>query len=365
MTTRLRDVLNDIAGDVTPVDLTAAVQSRTRRIRWGRRAAAGGAALTVAATVGLVTVVLPTWEDGGRVVDVPQTSPSVAPLVEPIDLDTAVAGTLSSAVSVFVVDRDDLGVVPVAVDADGEAVVLDVEVPDQVEALRLSADGTRVFMLGSTQVTVADLTTGEVAYTTSRAQKQPFATSIDGTTLYTFAPHEGAAPQAPEAPIWRLELIDVTTGEVTGTDYRTQRSNIDSTLWPAPDGTTVFVRYADSMRDQRTSRIDLVSATVTYAQDYTALPIERLVWSPDASVLLAEMSSSVRVLEPTTDIGNVVATISKPGTLVGFNGNETLVWWRSVADGVELQETDLLGGPVGDPTLVSVTGTVLQLAGAG
>lgn len=366
MTTRLHDVLNDIAGEVSPPpDLTAQVSSRARRIRWGRRAAAGSAALTVAATVGLVTIVLPSWDDGRTGFDdLPQTSPTVAPLADETDLDAAVPGTVDAATAVYLVSHDDGSVVPVAVDAKGAAITLDVPVPPGIELLQLSTDGTRAFMLGVGQVTVVDLTTGQVAYTDVRDPKQPYGMSPDGSSLLTFERDPDAVVDLGVASLWRLERVDVATGEVTDGGYATQRNSIESTLWPAPDGQTLFMRFHDSARDQRTHRIDLTTGTVTFSEVYTALPIERLVWSADATVLLAEMSSSVRVLEPTAEIGRVTATLRKTGTLTGFHGNDQLVWWRPVAGGVELQETDLSGAAVRAPRLVTVTGTVLRVATA-
>jgi hypothetical protein len=363
MSGRLHDVLEDIAGDLAPVDLTAAVSARAKRLRWARRAAAGSTALGVAATVGLVSLVLPSGQaPSGPDVIPPMTTPTIAPLADGVDLDAAAFGTVESASAVVVVNGDD-GLLAVAADlATGAATALPVDVPADANDVQLSADGTRALVVGQTQAVVVDLPSGETM-TYDRAVDQPYALAPDGASIFTVvqvAEETGVADPAQ----WQLMQVDAMSGDETPTPYLVSRNKAAAQVWPAPDGETVFLRYEGALRDPRTHRIDLASGAVTFSEPYTSLSIQDLRWSSDGSVLAAEMASSLRVLEPTDEIGRLLETVGKVGTPMGFVGSDRLAWKVPIPDGAELVITDLTGLTVGTPTRLLTSGTVVAMATA-
>ena len=363
MTRQLHDVLNDIASDVPPTDLVAGVATRATQIRWMRRAKAGGAALALAAVVGVVTVGLPSWQQSTRPDrDVISTQPTAPLLATEIDLDAAQHGVLDETTGLAVVEDADGTRRTIALDIEsGLAVVLDAVVPGDLESVRLTADGTRGLFIGATSTAVIDMISGETIYELTRTKHQPVGLSWDGRSVITFQINP---PDPPDAlPTWQLVTIDVDTGLSTAHGPPIGRSSVTGELFAAPDGVTVFVRYDGSVQDNRTHRLSLVTGETVYSEPYTALRIESMHWVADGSLLAAE-TTSLRIMTPNDQVGDLLKSVRKAGVPLGFAGPEHLVWWRPGTAVVSLALTDLVGNELQDPTALSTAGQVIALATA-
>jgi hypothetical protein len=244
----------------------------------------------------------------------------------------------------------------------GEAAVIGAQIPADLRKVDLSADGEHALFVGSTAAVVVHLATGEVT-ALEGIKDHPVGLSPDGAYVFTIGPSPESVP-AGDPPVWQLAKIDSTTGASTLIPYTTQRSRVKADLWAAPDNQTVFVRYEGSYQDMRTSRVDVASGKVTYTEPFTPISIENMRWASDGSSMLTELSSSVRVLKPTDQIGIVQKTLTKVGAPLGFAGPDRLVWGHEIPDGADLWLTDVNGLTIGQPTRILTTGKVLNFATA-
>ena len=365
MTRQLHDVLNDIASDVPSTDLVAGVASRAARIRWTRRAATAGTAIAVAAVVGLVTVGLPSWQNSTRPDrNVPATQPIAPLLASDIDLDAAQHGVTFDATGLAVVAGPDGEYRTVALElASGRAVVLDAQVPAGLESAHLAVDGSRALLLGSASAVVLDLVSGETLYELPREKQQPVALSWDAQSLITFT--RDLTPEAgTEGTPWRLTTIDLATGTASQLGEPLQRSSAAGEIFAAPFGATIFVRYDGSVQDARLHRIDLATGTTLFSETYFAHKTSSIFWSADGSLLAAESTSSVRLMTPSNEVGDIVESFGKVGVPLGFVGPDHLVWWRPGSGGALLVLSDLTGNELPETTSLSTSGSVVAVATA-
>ena len=365
MTHQLHDVLDDIALDVPPTDLVAGVASRASRIRWTRRAAAGGTALAVAAVVGVVTIGLPSWQQTTSPDREPPATRPTMPLLAPtFDLDAARTGTLPTTTGLVLVREADGALRTVALDVQhGDAVSIDVAAPDDVETAQLSRDGSRALLVGATTALVLDLATGQSVLEVTRETHQPVALSWDSRSVITFQRDLTPEPSG-LGTRWQLTTIDIATGAITQLGEPLQRSSAAGEIFAAPFGASIFVRYDGSLQDVRLHRIDLATGMTVFSENYSALKTSSMHWRADGLLLAAETTSAVRIMTPNDEGGDLIGSMRKLGVPLGFAGPDHLAWWRPATAGASLGLSDLEGNELEATAKLSTSGTVIAVATA-
>ena len=329
---QLRGTLARIADDVTVVDLGPRVRARSRVLRRRRRVAA------VAAPVAGVLVAAALLASPSEPDAAPPAGPDQAPTVE---LSQSSRGPLGSAAVLGLVDSDSGAAWVVtrggrAATVSGPAVALPGAPPV------LSADGSVLSFGGAGTVTALSTIDGEVTEVPAPdGLNHLVSVSPDGRTAAYAADNQVDAVELTLVP---LDGSPHTTLQVTTTGAA---GELVPVVW-SDDGSAVLVleglgaTRVDLGATPRPTRGVYVKEDLVLAHGWAASPdLDRFAMG--ATRTLAGGQRQWHVLD--SESGQTVEVISRPtiDRLIGWTGDDRLVWWLPTGDGYTVLSTDTAG----------------------
>lgn len=329
---QLRGTLAQIADDVTVVDLGPRVRARSRVLRRRRRVAA------VAAPVAGVLVAAALLASPSEPEAAPPAGPRGVPTVE---LSQASRDLLGSGAVLGLVDSDS-GTAWVVTRGGRAATVTGPAVALPGAPPGLSADGTVLSFGGSGQVTALSTVDGQATELPAPdGLNHQVSVSPDGRTAAYAVDNQVDAVQLTLVPLdgGQPTTVPVTTSGAAG--------ELVPVVW-SDDGTAVLV-----LEGLGATRVDLGSTPrpargvhlredLVLAHGWAASP-DLARFAMGATRTLAGGQRQWHVLD--SESGRTVDAINRPTVdrLIGWTGDDRLVWWLPTGDGYTVLSTDTAG----------------------